>query len=113
MAPRIADVAATFQSHATGNCGQHVVEIFANDVDDNMDIVVNETSISDNESTDGDPTESTTTQAPTLTTWKTPHVERTQSTLQLHLEDDCRRRCERCSRVDTRVSIATIARSDG
>ena len=31
---RTADVAATFTSHAPGNRGQHVVEIFAMDVDD-------------------------------------------------------------------------------
>ena len=32
---RTADVAATFTSHATGQRGQHIVDIFAMDVDDN------------------------------------------------------------------------------
>ena len=47
------------------------------------------------ESTDEDRTESKTQARTTVTTWKPPHVE-TQSVLQLHLEDDHRRRCEQC-----------------
>ena len=34
------------------------------------------------------------TQKTTLTTWKPPHVDKTQSILQLHHEGDYRRRCE-------------------
>ena len=44
---RTADVAATFTSHATGQRGQHIVDIFAMDVDDNCKDVENEMSISD------------------------------------------------------------------
>ena len=59
---RTSDVAATFTSHATGWRGQHVVDIFAMDADDNCKTVENEASVEDDESTYEDPTESKTPQ---------------------------------------------------
>ena len=41
----------------------------------------------------------------TLATWKPPHVENTPSILQLHQEDDSRRRCGQCIRLDIRGSM--------
>ena len=79
---RTADVAATFTSHAPGNRGQHVVEIFAMVVDDAW--------------------------TTTLTTWEPPRVEETQSMLQLHLEDNYRQRCEQCVRKDLRGSMNSL-----
>ena len=57
---------------------QHVVEIYATDVE-------RDASGEDEESTNEDPTESQTQTRTSLTTWKPPHVEK-QSVLQLHLE---------------------------
>ena len=88
------DVAAKLASHAIGMRTQYVVEIFAMDVDDDFKKnVENETSVSDNESIDGDPIDSTETQANTLTTWKLSHVETTKTnqfcSCSLEMTTDC------------------------
>ena len=86
--------------------GQHAFETFAMEDDDacKMKKVENEASPDDDESADEDRTESKTQAITTLNTWKPPFVE-TQSTLQLHLDDDCRRRCEQGIRLGIRGSI--------
>ena len=43
-----------------------------------------------------------------FTTWNPPHVEKTQSILQLHLEDDDRRRFEQCIRLEIRGSVKRL-----
>ena len=96
-----------WQQHATGKRDQHVVEIFAMDADDNRQNVENETSVSDTESTDGREHQSTI-QTATFTTWNPPHVEKTQSILQLHLEDDDRRRFDQCIRLEIRGSVRRL-----
>ena len=101
LGSRTSDVAATFLSRATGMRGHHVSEVFEMDTDGKCkhEDVENETSGEE------DPTESKTQPRTTLTTWKPSYVETTQSVLQLHFEDDYRRRCEQCIRRDFRGSM--------
>ena len=87
---RTPDVAATITSPATGRRRQHVVEIFAMDVDDNFQTCGKRGIGRGRRKHRCRPDRFEKRTAATLTTWKTPPVE-TQSILQHHF---CR--CEQC-----------------